>query len=274
MMQVHKNWCLAALLLGGCFGKEVPLGSNDAMYGAAPDLAPPCAGNNDGQIDFAELVFPVGATVNYLDNPPGTTQTVNPAGTMGPNGPTWDLTSTAGMAYPFTLQAVSGAWFEGSFPGASYAIVADVASGLLGVYRVTPDAVYLLGFASPQPDQTLLVYDQPVVTVRFPIRLGDAFVTGAKIVNSKLDGQPFASNDTYRVAVDARGTVNMPYLAFDNTLRIHVETSQALLGGMALTHIQHLFYHECYGELGRMVSKPGETDPDFTEAAEFRRLAL
>jgi len=38
--------------------------------------------------------------------------------------------------------------------------------------------------------------------------------------------------------------------------------------------MQNLFFHECYGELGRMVSNPGESDPNFPSAAEFRRLAL
>ena len=37
---------------------------------------------------------------------------------------------------------------------------------------------------------------------------------------------------------------------------------------------QYVFFHECYGELGRMVSKDNEVDDPFTTAAEFRRLAL
>jgi len=99
-------------------------------------------------------------------------------------------------------------------------------------------------------------------------------VTGAQIANGTLNGQPFASTDTYRISVDARGTAILPYLRFDNTLRVHVELTQALPGGVAVTHIQYLFFHECYGELGRMVSNPGETNPAFTTAGEFRRLAL
>ena len=38
--------------------------------------------------------------------------------------------------------------------------------------------------------------------------------------------------------------------------------------------IQYLFFHECVGELGRMVSVNNETNPVFTTASIFRRLAL
>ena len=41
------------------------------------------------------------------------------------------------------------------------------------------------------------------------------------------------------------------------------------------THtIQLLYFRECVGEVGRMVSKAGETSANFTSAAIFRRLAL
>jgi hypothetical protein len=273
-MRPHPTVLLAGLALAGCFGREVPPPVDDAGYGVAPDLAPLCSGNNDGVIGRDELVFPLGVTVNYLVNPPGTTQGVDPNGVAGPDGPVYDLSSTAGDVHPFTLAPVAGQWFAGSFPTASYAIVSDVASGLLGVYQVTADAVLLLGFASPAQGQTLLVYDQPVTTLRFPVRAGDGFVTGAKIVNGMLDGQPFASSDTYRVAVDGPGVAQMPYLSFKSTLRIRVDLTQALPAGIQVTRIEYLYYHECYGELGRMVSNPGEADPGFTVAAEFRRLAL
>ena len=272
MTRVHKIIPLA-LMMAGCFGETVP-SNDDAAYGHGPDLLPVCSGNNDGLIARGELQFPLGLAVRYLANPAGTTVTVNPAGTQRPSGPEWDLTSTAGEVHELTLQALEGTWFAGSFANATYATTADLASGLLGVFRVTDSALLLLGYASPEPNKTLLVYDAPVASLHFPILEGDAWVTGARVVNGTLNGAPFASNDTYRISVDARGTAVLPFLSFDNTLRIHVELSQALPGGVAVTHIQQLFFHECYGELGRMVSNPGETDPAFTTAAEFRRLAL
>lgn len=270
------KWIAVSLCLfaAGCFGSPPPAGSDDGGLGTAPDLAPLCSGNDDGVIQASELSFPLGATVHYLDNPPGTTMTVNPAGTMTASGPEWDLTNTSGQVLPFTIEPIAGKWFASSFPGATYATTSDPASGTLGIFRVAPEALYLLGFASEEPNKTLLVYSAPVASLRFPVKLGDSYVTGAQIVNGTLEGKPFASTDTYQVSVDARGTAILPYLRFENTLRIKVQLSQALPGGVAVTHIQYLFFHECYGELGRMVSNPGETNPAFTVASEFRRLAL
>ena len=70
------------------------------------------------------------------------------------------------------------------------------------------------------------------------------------------------------------GTAVLPFLSFSNTLRVHVELTQSLAGGVSVIRIQYLFFHECYGELGRMVSVVDEPAEIFTNAAEFRRLAL
>jgi hypothetical protein len=260
--------------LSGCFGSHVPTTSDDGGYGTAPDLAPGCIGNNDGVIDRGELVFPLDLPVHYLTNPPGTTVTVSPDGAMMPGGRQWDFTSTSGDALSLGLEAVGDKWFAASFPGATYTTVTDEQTQTLGIFRVTDTSLDILGFASRAPNQTLLVYDQPIASLRFPVREGDQYVTGAKIVNGTLNGQPFAESDTYQISVDAHGTAVLPYVSFQNTLRVHVQLTQALPGGVAITRIQHLFFHECFGEVGRIVSNANETDPSFTTAAEFRRLSL
>lgn len=269
---------LLALAAGGCFGSNALPdgggGGDDAAYGAAPDLGPLCTGNNDGVIARGELQFPVGLGVNYLSNPAGTTVAVSPAGTMTATGVQWDLTSAAGDVHKLTLEPVAGQWFAASFPGASYAAVADLASNTLGVFRVTDDALEILGYASAAPNQTLLVYDQPIASLKFPVTPGQSWVTSAHIVNGTLNGMPYAGLDTYRISVDERGTAALPFLDFANTLRVHVDLTQTVPGGLSVTRIQYLFFHECYGELGRMVSVPNEPNEQFTSAAEFRRLAL
>jgi hypothetical protein len=265
---------LAATLATGCFGSTPPPTHDDGGYGQAPDLQPICVANNDGVIARGELQFPVGAKVNYLTNPSGTTVMVDTAGTPGPDGPEWDLTSTAGDVVPFTLEPLADKWYGPSFPGATYATFSDPQSRTLGIFRVTDDGLLLLGFASEEPDQTLLIYDAPVMSLRFPVKPGDSYVTGGKITNGKLSGMPFASTDTYQISVDARGVAVLPFLRFTNTLRVHVDLTQALPGGITVHRIQYLFFHECFGELGRMVSNPGEQNPAFTTAGELRRLAL
>jgi hypothetical protein len=252
----------------------VPSGNDDAAYGSAPDLGPLCTGNNDGQIDRNELQFPLGASVNYLTNPTGTTTTVSTAGTMTASGTEWDLTSTAGDVHTLTLEPLAGKWFASSFPGASYATTTDIATATLGIFRVADDGLYILGYASEQPNQTLMVYDTPVLSLKFPVTLGASWISTAHVVNGTLNGMPYAALDTYKISVDARGTAVLPFLSFGNTMRIHVDLTTTLPGGVSVSRIQYLFFHECYGELGRMVSVPNEPNESFTNAGEFRRLAL
>ena len=57
-------------------------------------------------------------------------------------------------------------------------------------------------------------------------------------------------------------------------MRVHVDLTQTVPGGVSISRIQYLFFHECYGEVGRMVSVLDEPTEIFTNAAEFRRLAL
>jgi hypothetical protein len=265
---------MAALGAGGCFGANVPNGNDDAAYGMAPDLGPLCTGNNDGKIDRGELAFPVGMSVNYLSNPTGTTATVAPDGTQAGGVTEWDLTSTAGDVHKLTLEALAGKWFASSFPGATYATTTDLASNTLGIFRVADDGLYILGYASEMPNQTLLVYDTPILSLKFPVVLGDAWVSTAHIVNGTLNGQPYAGLDTYKIAIDGRGTAVLPFLSFANTMRVHVDLTQTVPGGVSVSRIQYLFFHECYGELGRMVSVIDEANETFTNAGEFRRLAL
>ena len=85
---------------------------------------------------------------------------------------------------------------------------------------------------------------------------------------------PYAGLDTYKISIDARGTAVLPFLSFDNTMRVHVDLTQTVPGGVSISRIQYLFFHECYGELGRMVSVINEPTEVFSNAAEFRRLAL
>jgi hypothetical protein len=265
---------MAALGAGGCFGADVPNGNDDAAYGTVPDLGPLCSGNNDGTIARGELAFPVGMSVNYLSNPSGTTTTVAPSGTESAGVTEWDLTSTAGDVHQLTLASLSGKWFASSFTGATYATTTDLATNTLGIFRVTDDGLYILGYASEAPNQTLLVYDTPILSLKFPVTLGDAWVSTAHIVNGTLNGMPYAGLDTYKISIDARGTAVLPFLRFDNTMRVHVDLTQTVPGGVSISRIQYLFFHECYGEVGRMVSVVDEPAEVFTNAAEFRRLAL
>ena len=263
------------LALAGC--SETGTVGPDATdgYQPLPDAAPTCTGNNDGIITRDELPVVMGVGVDYLVNPPATSVSVDPDGTTDGGGNTiWDFTSTDGLVMTITLAPVWDTWAATSFPDAMYSAQLKADSPTLGVYRVDDQAVWLLGFASPQANHTLAVYDPPVPSLRFPIEVGLNWVSVGEIRNAMLDGQPFASTDTYRISVDMKGTGRLPYLDLLNTLRVRVDLTQSLAGGTTLRWIQYIFLHECYGEVGRIVSLEGELNPQFETASEFRRLAL
>lgn len=263
-----------SMLATGCIGDDgVPHG-NDGGFVSVPDLASSCVSNNDGVFARSELPLVIGVTARYLQNPAGTEATVDPVGQASPDGTAWDFTSEAGNIVELPILSMNGLWFADKFPGATYATYTDVASKTLGIFKLTDTALQIMGFASETPDQVLLVYATPVDSIRFPVREGDAWLATGKITDGKFNGLPVAETDTYKVTVDAKGVVVLPSVRIANTLRIRVELDQVTLGG-ATNHVtQLLYFRECVGEVGRMVSKSNETNPNFTTATTFRRLAL
>lgn len=270
-MRTMTPLALCALAFTGCLGND-ELNQSDAGYSNADFASISCSANNDGVIERSELPLAIGVTAKYLQNPSGTLAMVNPVGQDSPDGPAWDLTSEAGDAVSLPIVAVTGTWFASSFPGATYATYTDLATKTYGVFKLTDSALQLMGYASEAPNQTLLVYDVAIDTIRFPLKKGDSWVQVATITNGKFDGLPVAEKDTYKVSVDEQGVAVLPFLRVTKTLRIHVELDQSV--GTSTHSIQYLFFRECVGEVGRMVSAANETDENFTSAATFRRLAL
>ncbi len=267
----------AVLSVAACSEPGVvgPDAAIDPDAGPGPDAMPTCQGNNDGVITADEMPMVPGASISYLVNAPGTTVTVAPSGQPdGQGGTSWDFSDDSGQAWTIGLSTVIGQWYESSFANAQYASPLSPSDDTLGVYRVADGAIWLLGYASPDEDRTLAVYDEPVPLIRFPITEGMSWTKVSHITDAVYDNQPFASTDTYRISVDQRGTVEFPYLSLHNTLRMKVELHTSLPGGQTIHRIQYLYLHECWGELARIVSTDGELDPAFTTAAEFRRLAM
>ena len=256
-------------------GVQGPDAAPGADTGPAPDTLPTCQGNNDGIISQAEMPMVTGITVDYLVNAPGSVVMVEPAGQPRGDGTVeWDFSDESGQVFSISLATVWGAWYESSFASAHYAAALAPGNDTLGIYRAADGAIWMLGFASPDADRTLAVYDSPVPLIRFPVSVGQSWAVVAHITDATYDHQPYAATDTYNITVDQRGTLVLPYLSLHNTLRLKVELHTSLPGGQTIHRIQYLYVHECYGELGRIVSQDGELDPGFTQAAEFRRLAL
>ncbi len=67
----------------------------------------------------------------------------------------------------------------------------------------------------------------------------------------------------------------LPGFTMENTLRLTVEVSQTFAvstGENPVLSVRHFYLRECFGELARITSLPGETALEFTEASEQRVL--
>lgn len=250
--------------------------------GAADVSEPSCVANNDGVIEISEVPFIAGASVAVRQNPQGTEISVHHTGQTNDKGALiWDFTQHKGLsrAQVKTVEP-SGYWFLSSFPQAH--ILAPVTyrnfkGTFFQVLQVGKDALFLSGIASekeqPEKDKVLLVYDAPVPLLRFPLRVGKEWVVTAKSKGT-VGGLPWASTDKYQIRVTHRGSVRLPDIQFDNTLRIEMIVHQTLLGGQTRQIIQILFFHECFGEIVRVESRENERDTNFTKATLLRYISF
>jgi hypothetical protein len=270
---------LATLLvvgMAGCSAGDDPIfadGGGGGDGGALPDAAS-CLPNNDGVIDISEVAFLPGLAVTYRINQPGSTVGVDVAGKTIDGTLQWDFSARDGVTFTTALEQLKGQWYASLFPNASHVVPSDSTGKTLQVIQVDGDRLLLLGVVSREADVTRLVYDKPVLFLRFPLKVGDSYSTTAQAPNGKLDGLPIATEDTYSVKIDAVGTVRLPFVKLAKTLRIRVDVQTKAVGGVSNSVRQVQWFHECYGEIARVVSKTGETQPDFKEATEFRRLSF
>ena len=263
-------------MLSGCVATPYigPDGGQETDAGGMTADAAGCFGNNDGIIRKDELQLAIGLSVDYLVQT-GSQQSpimVDPAGNQEGGVTTWDLSAAGGQRKTLGLLAPGG-WYAGNFPQASYVTTTYLADGTLGAFRADDNAMLLYGFASPDANKTLLVYQTPVTVLEFPIVFGMTYQSQGTITNGTFNGTPWAEIDTYKVSVDATGVLLLGFLRLDHTLRIRTDLTQQLPGGLVQTQIQYGFWHECFGEVARITSLPDETQANFTHASEVRVLA-
>lgn len=271
---------LAVAVLAAC-GPNQTVPPDHAPF-VGPQIQPlACMPNLDGQIDAAEFQPALGVPETLLVTPAGGSEPVDLVGSVDAQGKRiWDLTADDGTDQIASLQAsaLAGKWYASAFPGGQYVTPIDLADTLEGVYAQDGSGIYLLGEAStqehPPEGKTLLVYDQPVAIYRFPLRPGASWVSAGAVRNGTFRDLPYASVDTYQVTVAAAGTVELPDLTFTQAMRVKIGLTIAPSAGASVTTQQSSWLFECFGEVARATSEPGETNPDFTTAAELRRLSL
>ena len=264
----------------------------DTVAEVAPDTGPDvpdgpgpavCIQDNDGTILASELPVAFEASPNYVANPMGSTVAVNPHGVVDEGTQTWDFrdipTQPAGALF---VDKPNEYWFAEHFPGATFVSpLTPRDPSVLAVYQADTTGVRLMGLGSESPEpagqKTLMVYDEPLDLLRFPIKLGDTHTATTSFTNALLQGTPNAGEETYTVHVDAMGTVKLPVFTVENCLRVRIDIDQRFVISTSadpIHSIQYLFLHECVGEIARISSKAGETSGDFGEAHEFRMLGL
>lgn len=246
------------------------------------DTEPPnltCVPNLDGQIDASELSASIGVAASFLVNPKGEDREVDLRGTADESGaPIWQFSQDFANDQQAIVEASSlkGAWFQSSFPEGDFAAPIDAAGTLLGVYRHTEEALSLLGVVSaeeqPQNGQTKLIYDTPIGLYQFPLEEGKTWVATGSVQDGLAYGLPFAGTDTYEVTVGPTGRLELFDYIFEQVHRVKLHIVQEPAVGMSVSTRQSQFLFECFGEVARATSRPGEAKDDFTTAAEVRRL--
>jgi len=173
---------------------------------------------------------------------------------------------------------LAGHWYAGSFPGGQFSVPFDAAGTLHAVYALDATGLRLLGVASaeenPALGRTLWSYSTPVIVYPLPLEPGMQWQSVGQVRNGLVHGIPYASNDLYVGSDDLVGRLQLPDLSFAQAHRVGTAVTFVPLVGLPMSRRQVSFLFECFGEVARATSRDNETQEDFTQATEVRRLGL
>jgi len=258
---------------GGAAGRDagrLPPGFDGGPRDAGPSGR--CVPNEDGVISRAEAPFGPDLMVRYVV---ASDTAVNTTGSDVGGTRTWDYGDSFPGDHDFdaATERLDGRWFADRFVGADYVSRLSDQSDLLGVFRINDSALELLGVVSPNDGvgRTELTYDPPVRLLTFPLELGNRWTTDTR-ATGLAEGLAANVGETYESEVDARGEVITPYAPFD-ALRVRVTLTRDV-GLLRTVTRQFLFVAECFGTVATVVSEEDETEIEFSEAAEIRRLGF
>ncbi|NUO51305.1 MAG: hypothetical protein HOV80_20815 [Polyangiaceae bacterium] len=272
-----KRFLFLVLALAGC-GDNLTI-PPDRDPATDPDPLPlGCVPNLDGRIDASELQPAIGTQISYVVSPPGVSRSIDVVGTTTDGEPAWDFATDYAddqslVVVPANL---SGKWYAASFPEGAFVTPFNREGTLESIGMAREDAIVLLGLASKEADpaegRTLLVYTTPIVVLSLPVEAGQTYTSVGEIVNGTVQGLPYAGRDTYEVSVDAVGEIDLPQLTFEEVHRVRTKVTVEPAVGTSVVRRQVSFYAECFAEVARATSADDETEENFTQAAELRRL--
>jgi len=280
MRSTPLTLAFALVLVAGC-GTNLTHPDPSVAYDAGVATPLSCVPNLDGQIDADELTPVLGVPVKYLVSPAGTTPTVDVVGLVDGTGQLvwdWGTSLASDQTIEIEATALSTKWYAASFPGGTFVTPFDAGDTLEAIYHADANAIWLHGLASTQQNpaegQTLYAYTNPVAITEFPLKVGSSWISTGTVVNGTLRGLPYASQDTYEVTDDATGELVLPDLTFTQAHRVRTKVTLDPAAGESVVTWQVSFFFECFGEVARATSQAGETNENFTTAAEVRRFGL
>ena len=266
----------ACLVIAGCDGNGA-LPPEREPYSGEEEVPLDCIPNLDGIIEADELPLVLDTEVSYLVSPPGELRSVDIEGVGEGTTRAWDWSIDQADDQLARIQAFSieDRWYADRFPPDAF--IAPFDDGTTEtISRRDDEGLYVLGIASRERDpatgRTLLIYDEPIPLIRFPIETGTSYSASATIEDAVFNGIPYAAVDTYDVEVSAVGELRLPTLSFTQAHQVRVQLTVEPALGETTTVRQVSYFFECFGEVARATSQLDEPDPNFTEAAEVRRL--
>lgn len=268
-------------LLGvGCGPQPTGSDTNYDPY-ERPDAEPlQCVPDLDGEIAADEFEPAIGVAASYLVSPAGQTRSVDLVGQKKEGKRVWDWSRTrqSDQSLEIAAESIDEKWYAGSFPDGQFSLPVDLSGRTEGIYRKTDSRMFLLGLASrresPGTGKTLLVYEEPVVVYKFPVKTGRQWVSVGNVNDGTLRGSPYAGRDTYEVKVQAVGEIKLPNFTFEQVHRVDTKVTVQPAAGKSVARRQVSFVAECFGEVARATSEDGVTEKSFEEAAEVRRLGV
>jgi hypothetical protein len=251
---------------------SVDSGTTDASVTDTPSNPGVCTPNHDGTVSRSEVALAAGLSAPFLV---AKDVTVDLVGSQDADGkPVWDFAKGFAGDTPSKVNTldVKTLWFGKYFPDATYAVRLSDSSDLIGVFKLTDDALVLLGAASEKDSllATRVSYDPPVPTLKFPMTQTTQW-TAKSTASGTLNGVITAWTEQIDMKVSAYGILKTPMGNFP-VLRVEAKTDK-ILGLFTTTYRSVAFLAECFGVVGKADSAANETQALFTKATEVRRIA-
>ena len=239
---------------------------------------PPCTPNLDGVLTADEMFPALGVPASYTIAQNLDVDVVGTDKGDGTRAWDWSWSSASEQKRQLWGEPIAGKWYASEFSEGAFVVPFDLAGKIDSIYSYGNDGLNLLGLASTEENPTsgkiLMHYSTVVQLFKFPMQKGDSWISKGTVRNSTFAGLPYAGQDTYQVDVDELGELSLPDFTFKKVLRVRTHVTVQPTVGASTSRQQISYVFECFGEVARATSQAGELYPNFTNAAEVRRLGL